>query len=508
MKSFCLAVFAAVVVLVAPELSAACATIDVNDFRTTYQGDINGDLNDYGRIFADSGDPACAENALYALTDKVNNHLNASTSTFTGWLDGYYVALIYGAALRLGEQGWASEGLDKALDYNPGFDTVASRFDHVLTTPPSGQCNRELFNTCMDDHAGSAAGFAWMAAYKAKRLNHNSMAIGGSVETARNKAKDHIQKSLASVCIRVKRTPGNETTLPVCDGTVSQLASGQAETLSVNGNLQIIHYGFGLMTSVLSAAQAYEMAGGGKFSFSTDEQIIAKGLYEEIKKHADQNGTYPLANCLGMSNGQIYTGARCDGVNAAGQNPSYLPNMYGLKTAYDYYFPGVITTVADYMSNNFDPNPSDSLFVTEAWADRYAHFGWGRYATYGIMARDWFQGSKPKMPDDNYDPTGYFEGISSTGLAQGWACDKDVQYQSPNRVKVSFFVDGWVRKAEGWANSSSETAINNICGGSAHRFWVQLPSDTKGKAVRAYANDFTWFGAPELPCLQSPSCSW
>jgi hypothetical protein len=503
MKSFCLAAVAVVALFLAPHVNAACATVGVNDFRTTFANDINGDLNDYGRIFQDAGDPACAENALYALTAKVRNHLDYSSTTFQGWLDGYYVALIYGAALRLGEQGWASAGLDEVLDYNTnGLSTVSGRFIHFTGTPPSGACDPETFNTCMDDHAGSAAGFAWMAAYKAKRLNHNTML--GSVKTKRDAAETHIRQALASVCIRLTPVDATNTSLPVCDGTVADLIAGDAETLSVNGTLQIIHYGFGLMTSVLSAAQGYEQAGGGKFVFDSSEQAIAKGLYEEIRKHADQYGNYPSSDCLGMTGGLIYGGARCDGVNAAGQNPSYLPNMYGLKPAYDYYFSGTIPTVTDYMSNAFD----DGLFATQTWADRQAHFGYGRYATYGIMGRDWFAQNAPKMPDDAYNPEGYFEGISATGLAQGWACDRDVKLQSPNRIQVDFFVDGWTHAAEGWADASSEPAINSICGGSAHRFWVQLPPSTQGKVVRAYGNDFTWFGAPELTCLQSPSCSW
>jgi len=500
MKSVCIAVAVAVALLSAPQLHA-CATTGVLDFRTTYRGSANQDLNDYGRIFEDADDPACAENAMYALTAKVRNHLDADSETFKQWLDGYAVGIIYATALRLGELGYANKELDQVLDYpiDPLKPTLDDRFVHFTGTPPSGACDPETFNTCMDDHAGSALGFAWMAAYKAKRLNHNNTTY--DIQPKLDEAEDHIRAAFTSVCIRKKPLLSSRT--PVCDGTVADLVAGNAETLSVNGTQQIIHYGFGLMTSVLSAVQGWEQATGTSFVFTSDEQAIAKGLYEEIARHADSSGNYPNADCLRLENGVIVGGTRCDGVNQAGENPSYLPNMYALKGAYDHYFPGVIPSGGDYISNNFQ----ESLFK-HAW-DTLAteHFGYARFTHYGEQGGSWIPNNPPDMPDDNYDPVGYFEGISASGLAQGWTCDQDTMDRQA-RIKVDFYVDGWNRVAEGWAESSSEQAINDICGGNAHRFWVQLPASSQGKVVRVYGSDYTWFGNTELTCLQSPSCSW
>lgn len=500
MKSVCIAVTVALALFLAPQLHA-CATTGVTDFTTSYRGAPNDDLNDYGRIFEDADDPNCAQNAMYALTSKVRNHLDANSSTFTQWLDGYAVGIIYATALRLGEMGWASKELDQVLDepLPNGPVALSQRFVHFTGTPPSGACNPETFNTCMDDHAGSALGFAWMAAYKAKRLNHNS---SYDVDDKRDEAESHIRQAFASVCIR--KTPLLEDRgSTVCDGTVTDLINSDAETLSVNGTMQIIHYGFGLMTSVLSAVQGWEQSGGGTFAFTTGEEAIAKGLYEEIARHADSYGNYPNADCLRLENGEIVGGARCDGVNALGQNPSYLPNMYNLKGPYDHYFPGVIPSSGDYISNSFDPNLFEIAYNSSAGE----HFGYARYTHYGQQGGSWIPNNAPDMPDDNYDPVGYFEGISASGLAQGWTCDQDTMDRQA-RVKVDFYVDGWTLAAEGWAESSSEYAINSICGGNAHRFWVQLPGWTQGKVVRVYGSDFTWYGNTELTCLQSPSCSW
>jgi len=102
----------------------------------------------------------------------------------------------------------------------------------------------------MDDFAGSAAGFAWMAAYKAHRVmpGHNTT---DDVKAKRDAAEGYVHSSMSAVCIRMKPVARNE--FPLCDGNVAALTAGTAETLTVNGTVQLIHYGFGLMTSVLSA---------------------------------------------------------------------------------------------------------------------------------------------------------------------------------------------------------------------------------------------------------------
>ena len=495
MKTFTMAAIAVLALFFAPTLHA-CVAVEGVDFTTAYRGDGNKDFNDYGRLFVDAADPNCAENAMYNLTAKLQNHLNSSPTAFQNGLDGYFVALIYGTALRLGEQGWANKDLDYQLDFSPdGRPTLSERFVHA----PFGSCDNEVFNTCMDDHAGSAAGFAWMAAYKSKRPNHNTQA---DVNAKLAAAQTHIQASMASVCIR--KTPLDRDVLPVCDGTVADLEAGTAQTLSVNGGQQIIHYGFGLMTSVLSAAQGYEAAGGGKYGFSPDEQAIAKGLYEEIARHADASGNYPNADCIRMENGHIIPlsqngGTRCDGVNTLGQNPSYLPNMYNLKQAYDYYFPNVIPNDGSgvYNSNSF----SQGLFLTSD------HFGYGRMVTYRDQGWTWFRDGAPIMPNDINDPTGWLDYVDANGVAYGWTCDQDTMYRQAS-IKVDIYAsNSYTFAATGWANLSSEPAVNAICGGNAHRFAVQLPSWTRGLPIYAFGLDFTWYGYTQLPCGSGP-CSW
>jgi hypothetical protein len=146
-----LAAAAVLSILVATNASA-CWT-DQQAFNTTFKNDPNADLNDYGRIHQDADDPNCAQAAMYTLTDKLNQHLDYSSTTFQQWLDGFLVAEIYASAMRIGAQGWASQGLDDQL-YE-----LAGRFQHNVTEP-SGSCGNNEWNTCMDDLTGTASGYA------------------------------------------------------------------------------------------------------------------------------------------------------------------------------------------------------------------------------------------------------------------------------------------------------------------------------------------------------------
>jgi hypothetical protein len=487
-RTVALAVSVTFVCLIAVNAAAQCKTGDPA-FSTTFHNDANWDLNDYARIHVDAEDPNCAQNAMYALTDKVRNELNYSSTTFQQWLDGYIVTFIFAAAQRLGANGWANKDLDDQLAL------VEDRFQHFTGPPPSGACGGDELNTCMDDLLGSASGYAWIAAYKARRTNRNTAAqIAEKRQLGEQYLSDALTRVMSStdrghgVCIR--RLPLTGSQYLLCTGDVWDLTQGIAETLSVNGQTQMIHYGFGLMTSVASAKIGLEEAGSG-FYFNSDHVAIARGLMEEAQRHINTSNEFN-ADCIQRDgSGGLIGGMDC--------GRGYRPNMYQLKPLYDGYFGG-ITNAGTYQSNSFD----SSLFHLGPWDNDF--FSYARYVAYGIEGYQWVQSRPEMMPYDNYDPIGYFEGVSPSGLAQGWTCDQD---KPDGRVWVDFYVDGWTLAAQGFANSASESAINNLCGGgNAHRFWVQLPSWTQGKQVRAYGLDYTWYGFTELPCLQSPQCGW
>lgn len=493
-KALRVAVCAIMVSVIGVVAGFACK-IDETAFQRTYRGDsttaTNLDLNDYGRIHVDAESATCVEGALYALYDKIKDSTKLDAAgapvhplAYKRWLDGYNVALIFAAAQRIGEQGWASKDLDAALDDVERLYEL--RYSDGTTTPP---CSNEKLDTCMDDYAGAASGNAWIAAYKYRRGDSN-------VPTFQGRAEQYVRSAMAGVCIhnRAAFDAGNHRTL--CNATVADLENGTAETMSLNHGQQTIAYGFGLMTSIASAIKGLEVSGM-TFAWQPSERTIARELFEEAERFVDAGSQFKdiCAHPVIQPDG---TWVITDNI-ACGE--SYKPNMYAL---YDFYYKYLgsssIPQVGTYRSNYFQA----SLFNDE-------FFSYGRQVTYGNHGYTWVpykkSGSMDKfMPFDTTNPIGYFEQVGPTGLAQGWACDSD---KPSNRIKVDLY-DQYGRKYETWASSDSvQPEINQLCGGgTAHRFWLQLPGSSKGKIIRAYGLDYTWFGSTLLPCLQSPQCSW
>ncbi|HEX2122262.1 MAG TPA: hypothetical protein VHL59_11525 [Thermoanaerobaculia bacterium] len=492
---------------VAPQ-AEACLSLEPA-FNLDYEAEPNARLNDYARIHVDSENPACAQAAMFQLTEKVRRQLAAGG--FDEWLDGYSVALIFAAAMRMGALGWASRALDDVLI---GPVSVATRFTHMPQSDPVCGKGTPAFNTCMDDYTGTAAGYAWMAAYKERRTR-------GSGGGFRGNAIDFVNQAMDSVCIWSPHTEPIESGVPLCNRDVTHLRAGQAETLSPNQGQQQIAYGFGLMTSIASAHIGINLAGSG-YNLSDDQKAIATGLFAEAQKHITAAphapGTIQVAffdhDCLSnqTENGRYRTDDDCDG------SADYRPNMYALRAFYDHPnvripVPGRVgldplqPDTLDYDSNSFDPNEFPGT-------DSDGFFGWGRFVTYGFHGYGWWLGQPDFMPYDDHDPDGWFEGISSTGLAQGWACDKDTTMLRQSHengdvrgIWIDFYVDGdpFTAVAQGFADSASEDEINTReCGrngltnGTAHRFWIQLPPGTKNKIIRAFALDYTWYGHTEL----------
>ncbi len=498
MKSPYLLLAAALLSLTVATNASACITFQ-NAFSTTFKDDPNLDINDYGRIHHDADDANCAQAAMYSLTEKLRIHLDSTTQydtgvTFQQWLDGYLVAEIYGAAMRIGANGWASKDLDDQLV------RLATRFQHNPRSR-SGGCGGNEFNTCMDDLIGTASGYAWMAAYMSRRPNRFTTT---QVNTKISDAITYLQKGLrpvsalepdAGICLRDTPDNGNYSTL--CTGTLAELKLGTAETFTVNGDQRLIHYGFGLMTSVASAKLGLELAGS-PFQFDVNtEVVIATALMEEAQRHINATTREYTNDCVKKNVDPdtkvvtYTTNAGCGGGPGA-----YMPDMYALKAFYDSRIGGIPNAGA-YTSNNFNPN----LFHLQT--NDNDHFSYGRFEGYGIEGYAWFVIARTWMPYDSYNPTGGITSINSSGVAQGWACDADMP---GGRVLVDFYVDnGATYVATATASASDPT---RSCGtGTARSFSVQLPTSSKTKTVRAWGLDYTWYGTTELSCSQSP-CSW
>lgn len=465
--------------------SAACRTLDPafsSSWRGTSGTDINQDLNDYARIHVDGESSSCAELAAQQLINKINNSM-ASSSGYRRWLDGYNVALLFAAAQRIGANGFGRQELDTALR------AVEGRYAVV----PNGTCSNENLDTCMDDSTAAAAAYAWIAAYKHRRGHPSS-----EVTAKKNLAIQYIRKSMTDVCLHAVDRFINSDRTVLCNGTVDDLRTGAAIAMSVNHAQQKPPYGFGLMTGVASAILGLDAASS-SYTFTADEREIANALVDEARDHISDpsdfrsdcaepqkvNGVwqwpFPWVGCGGRPGGDIYK-----------------PNMYALSAFYSKYI-GTVFSAHPYMSNSFDQN----LFARGTGDNGF--FSFGRYVAYGTHGDKWVRSTPEYMPYDRYDPIGYLEAVDANGVARGWACDPD---KAKGRVRIEI-IDNLNGKTAGWAELPSESAINNQCtGGTLHRFAIQLPSSSQGRTFRAWAYDFTWFGRPELPCLQNPGCTW
>ena len=270
-----------------PSVTAAaqCAT-QQSGYSNSYRTDITEQLNDFGRIHADAEDSGCAEAAMNALINKVTNTL-AQTPTYgktdpvTGWLKPFDTALMFAAAVRIGANGWAMKGLDYV-----GSTAVLRGIENRIYNN-SGfwdePCSPER-NTCMEEHAGKASAYAWIAAYKYRRGD-----IDYALTWFRNQAIYHIQTALSPsvVCLH-NATEFAADKANLCTGDMTELRNGTAKTLTLNGigAFESPTYGFGQMTSIAFALQGLDAANSGH-SFTADQQDMAQGLFKEMQSHVD-----------------------------------------------------------------------------------------------------------------------------------------------------------------------------------------------------------------------------
>jgi hypothetical protein len=333
------------------------------------------------------------------------------------------------------------------------------------------------------------------------------MASSYGVSSLRKDTSNKISAAFNSVCLHNKARFDSSDKTVFCNGTVAELPLGTSQTVSLDHGYQNIPYGFGLMTSVASAFLGLDVSGSG-YAWKTGEKDIAIALFEEAQRKISSYSTFrnDCARPVKQSSG-IWT----VDYNSICSNAQNTPDMFALYTFYTKKV-GTVPNAGSYDSSFFN---EDRFNLTDAeQLNEHGSFrNYGRFVTYGMLARTWLSVRTSGlndyfMPYDYYDPIGYFEAVSASGVAQGWACDKDVpKGRIQVRISDANNINTTVVYAE--AQESSESAINSNCnGGSMHRFYVQLPSWSKGMSLRAQAADYTFYGVGDLPCLQSGGCSW
>lgn len=465
---------------------AQCGTFNALHFGSFFRGSLNGDLNDYGILVEDAGRAECAEEARDRLLEKVRatlaepmhrDQLGQQVGPYQGWLEGGHLALAFAAAMEIHGRGFLTSELDRELTY-------AAASYRLAVEPGCGFSGERWrgYDTCMDDYTVAASAWAWISAYEFSR--------GRSAEPWASAAVYALRASLGaeSVCVHI---PSLSASNP-CAASVADLAAGRAQVMSLNHGQQSVHYGFGLMTSVAAAVLALNYAGV-PFEFTAEERIRANGLRHEAQRKSDPDGQWFKKNCARnlRREGNQWT-ADWDADCGESTTFGYRPRMYGLADFYTRYVGPPASTCVDfgieqraYQFDTFD----QSLF-----SDSYLDFqNAGRRATYGLLAHHWWK-TPPPMPErakplNDFEPIGFLEEITDGGVAIGWACDRDAP-ETPAEVWLRH--DGRDRDlvvAGGTANEPSEGEVNAICGGTMHRFRIQLPAESAGRSVKGFVLD-------------------
>jgi hypothetical protein len=470
----------------------ACET-DSAGFSQYYRGGTTGDLNDWGAISMDSNVSDCAKKAHDRLLQKLRT---TPDEYFQRSLAGYSIALIFSAGVRLGSFGRFNTATDPVYS----TDTLAGQLDRVknvyIEVSHAGGCGDGFQgNSCMDDYAGEAAAWGWIAAFQLKRGD-------GDTGTTVTKAQARLTSFFNNVCMH----KGTLDLANVCNATYTELANGQAEVFPYEHGFESVHYGFGLLTSVDHAIIGLEAAGSG-YDLSDEEKTKARGLMSNIQSHVSNGSTWNSpADCRKPT----ATGYDLVGCWDFGP-PGYDPRMYRLGHFFLAPAPGQPPWVSGHVGNapagayQSDGNCCASYPGWEL-SNFDSEFGYGRYATYYDQAFTWYisrgdQYSDRYMPFDNNPAKGYLDTVQDDGWAHGWACDPD----APNSfVKVDLYANG-VKipdAADQYATSESEAEVNSRCGGgTAHRWYSQVSPSYIGQTITAQARDYTFRPSVSLPCV-------
>lgn len=183
----------------------------------------------------------------------------------------------------------------------------------------------------------------------------------------------------------------------------------------------------------------------------------------------------------------------------------------------DLYVNGSYSTTASYQhGNDFVFNAQCSTGVAYRFR---ANVSWASGWPVTAYARDLDSGVSYQLPSNcannpaclwystRYDPKGYMDGISSSGVANGWVCDPDAPQVSS---KVRLALGNGTQIGTYTTNLGNEQAVADECyGGYLHRFSVQLPSWARYQAIYAYAQDLV-YGEVQIPwlCPDGWYCVW
>ena len=240
----------------------------------------------------------------------------------------------------------------------------------------SGQtvANWQAGNTCMDDYAIAASGFAWKAAY--------SRLTGRDWYPARWNAVDMIHQTFNTndaLCIYDSSQPFDALKGP-CNSVPSALGAGKwwVNVISLNHGNQTPAYGIGLMANIAAAFIGLDVASASVITngeISNDEKTAMQFIYKEgqDKSFLNQNGKgeFSARGCY-LTSPWTTDGFPCWDYIGRPANDAYKAGMYPIFRFYQRYgFTPGDAGGFQFTASQFDPG---------YFASDFYHVG--RYETY------------------------------------------------------------------------------------------------------------------------------
>jgi hypothetical protein len=197
-------------------------TGDPNRFcygTTLPEANINKLANDYATIYLDASVPGRGSIAAQNLRDKLNSDLNlgcqvcddrqkANVPLFKQWIIGTAVTHIFATAVKL-----KLMNIPVPSDLDSKLDEVKRIYSEI--TPDialdkgCGLQSLPYVNSCMEDYALTASGFAWIAAYEKYRVGGDPYAYALKAQLGVNKAFVPMVNGGGSTCYFYKKYNAN-----------------------------------------------------------------------------------------------------------------------------------------------------------------------------------------------------------------------------------------------------------------------------------------------------------
>jgi hypothetical protein len=262
---------------------------------------------------------------------------------------------------------------------------------------------------------------------------------------------------------------GNETTM-------RQVASDWYEVARADPNAVLLGVFFWYGGGGIEGSQNFPC-------YTLSEHVrIGRAITGKVRAQS----SLPVGQLDSITNGGLGTGWACDPDGTLCENPPL-----------DLYVNGSLSGFTPQYSSEFVARPQCGTGT--AYRFHLNLVAWTSGYPITVKARDLDTGSVtlPSSCAENpaciwysaaFDPKGYMEAISPTGIASGWVCDPDAP-QVSSKVRLAF--DG-SQIGIFTTNLANEQAVADECrGGFLHRFSVQLPTVAGCHKVYAWAEDLT-----------------